>query len=236
VLTDASHDSRPVDPDTGDTDPGDAGNSGSGDSGSGDSGSSTGDGRRARRERNRDAVVEALLQFYREGELAPSTDQIAARAGLSPRSLFRYFDDVDELCRIAIDHQRQRIQHLFVVEIDPSIALPERAARFVDRRVELYEAQSGVGLVARARAPYQPLIAAELRRRREVLRQQLAQVFAPELDSLEPELRDRLVAAADVQCSFEAYRLLLDDQGLDRHSVIAVLTEALVRLVDHPST
>ncbi|CAN5389785.1 hypothetical protein BH23ACT3_BH23ACT3_14390 [soil metagenome] len=194
------------------------------------------DGRRARRQRNREAVVDALLAFYREGELSPSTDQIAARAGLSPRSLFRYFDDVDELCRIAIDHQRDRIQHLVTIDIDPSAALPDRTSTFVHHRVALYEAQSGVGLVARARAPFQPLIADELRRGRALLRQQLAQAFAPELESLGPDLRDRLLAAADVQCSFEAYRLLLDDHGLDRDAIVDVLAGALVRLVGHLPT
>jgi AcrR family transcriptional regulator len=192
------------------------------------------DGRRARRERNRDAVVEALLEFYREGELSPSTEQIATRAGLSPRSLFRYFDDVDELCRIAIDHQRNRIAHLFAVDIDPSMPLPERTSTFVHHRLALYEAQSGVGLVARTRAPFQPLIADELRRGRALLRQQLAQAFAHELESLEVDRRDRLVAAADVQCSFEAYRLLLDDHGLDRDAIADVLAEALTRLFGPP--
>ena len=52
------------------------------------------DGRRARRDRNRVAVVDSLLALYAEGDLNPSTDAIALRAGLSPRSLFRYFDDL----------------------------------------------------------------------------------------------------------------------------------------------
>ena len=42
------------------------------------------DGRQLRRRRNREAVVEALLDLYREGNLRPSTEEIAARSGLSP--------------------------------------------------------------------------------------------------------------------------------------------------------
>ena len=58
-----------------------------------------GDGRRLRRDRNRTAVVDALLDLYGESNLRPSTAEIAERAGLSHRSLFRYFDDFEDLCR-----------------------------------------------------------------------------------------------------------------------------------------
>src|ERR1035438_5413311 len=67
------------------------------------------DGRQLRRRRNRETVVDALLDLYRDGNLRPSTEEIAARSGLSPRSLFRYFDDVDDLTRTAIRHQEHRV-------------------------------------------------------------------------------------------------------------------------------
>ncbi len=196
------------------------------------SGGEATDGRRARRERNREAVVDALLGFYRGGVLQPSTDQIAERAGISARSLFRYFDDVDDLCRVAISHQIRHVGDLFFVDVDADLGLSERAASFVAQRLDLYEAMSWVGVIARTREPFQPLIAAELRQARAILRRQLREVFAAELDVLardDPAEVDRRVAAADVLCSFEAYRLLLDDHGLDRPAIADTLTTALAR-------
>ena len=70
------------------------------------------DGRNQRRDRNRDAVVTALLELYREGQLGPSAEEIAARAGISVRSLFRYFDDVDALVRAAIARQQEHLAPL----------------------------------------------------------------------------------------------------------------------------
>ncbi|HQZ33105.1 MAG TPA: TetR family transcriptional regulator, partial [Ilumatobacteraceae bacterium] len=67
------------------------------------------DGRHARRDRNRLAVVDAMLLLYAAGNLEPSSDEIAERAGLSPRSLFRYFDDLDDLVRVAISRQYERL-------------------------------------------------------------------------------------------------------------------------------
>lgn len=187
------------------------------------------DGRRARRERNRDAVVEALLDFYREGELQPSTEQIAQRAGISARSLFRYFDDVDDLYRVAIAHQIARIGSRFFVDIDPDLDLADRVASFVGQRLELYEAMGWVGVVARSREWFQPLVAEELGRARSLFRTQLRTAFAPELARFDLTDADRRVAAADVLCSFEAYRLLLDDHGLARDEIVAVLTDGLIR-------
>ena len=67
------------------------------------------DGRRLRRALNREAVVDALLDLYSEGNLRPSTDEIAERAGISPRSLFRYFEDSDDLAGEAVSRQLERV-------------------------------------------------------------------------------------------------------------------------------
>jgi AcrR family transcriptional regulator len=51
------------------------------------------DGRRLRRHHNREAVIDALPGLFDNGIYRPSAAEIAERAGLSPRSLFRYVDD-----------------------------------------------------------------------------------------------------------------------------------------------
>jgi AcrR family transcriptional regulator len=197
------------------------------------------DGRRARREKNRDAVVGALLTLYHEGNLDPSSDEIAGRAGLSARSLFRYFDDVDDLCRAAIERQHLRIDSLVDLEFDPSASLAERVRLFVEQRLDLFEANSGVGHVSRLRAPFQPLIAAELSRSRSYLRRQISRLFADELAEMGVARAGSALAAADVLCSFEAHDLLRQDQGLSRARAAGVLIDALTVLFNpaaRPST
>ncbi|MFI0528109.1 MAG: TetR/AcrR family transcriptional regulator, partial [Ilumatobacteraceae bacterium] len=90
------------------------------------------DGRHARRDRNRLAVVDAMLQLYAEGNLDPSSDEIAERAGLSPRSLFRYFDDLDDLVRGAIGRQHERLLPLARLDVSVDSPLAARVARLVD--------------------------------------------------------------------------------------------------------
>ncbi len=171
------------------------------------------DGRRLRRDRNRDAVVDALLELIRSGEMAPSADAVAAHAGLSARSVFRYFDDIDDLCRVAITHQLAAVRPVLRTEISAAGPLDERIAALVDQRVELFEAVGSVGTFARLRAPFQPLVAEQLDAARRLLRDRLRATLRPELDTLDVDAADSIVAAADVLCSFESFRLLREGHG-----------------------
>jgi TetR/AcrR family transcriptional regulator, regulator of autoinduction and epiphytic fitness len=190
------------------------------------------DGRNLRRDRNRDAVVTALLELYREGNLGPSADGIAERAGISVRSLFRYFEDVEGLVRAAIARQQEHLAPLYALDAPPELPLAERVERFVAARVTLLEGMGEVGRVARAVAVRQPLILAELARIRGTLRRQLTGVFAAELAALPAVTRRATVAAADVVTSWEAFDLMHNDQGLRPDEVAAAMRAALLRLLD----
>jgi len=156
------------------------------------------DGRRAGRERNRNAVADALLDLYQEGIISPGAQDVADRSGVSRRSLFRYFDDMDELCRVAIERHSARVSHLFEIEDLGDGPLATRIDRLVWQRAQLFEAIAPVARISRLRAPFQPIIAEELARSAALLRAQLARHFARELNSLGPEARNETLAAADV--------------------------------------
>ncbi|HEX6425172.1 MAG TPA: TetR/AcrR family transcriptional regulator [Acidimicrobiales bacterium] len=189
------------------------------------------DGRNRRRDRNREAVVAALLDLYREGNLGPSADEIADRAGISARSLFRYFDHTEALVRTAIARQQQHLAPLYALDVPAEGSLAERVERFVAARVRLLEGMGEVGRVARAVAARQPLVLAELARIRGVLRRQLVTTFAAELDEPPAGERRSMLAAADVVASWESFDLMRNDQGLTRDEAAAAMAEGLLRLL-----
>lgn len=181
--------------------------------------------------RNRDAVVDALLALFHEGNMAPSSAEIAERAGLSARSLFRYFADVDDLCRAAIERQLGLTRPLLAIPVAVDAPVRARVDALVTQRTRLFETNGPVATVSRLRAPFQPLIADELTRGRAHLRRQIKDLFAPELRAMGSARASATLAAADVLCSFESYRLLRDDQSLSRARAVATLTVALVALI-----
>jgi TetR/AcrR family transcriptional regulator of autoinduction and epiphytic fitness len=191
------------------------------------------DGRQLRRQRNREAVVDALLDLYADGNLRPSTEEIAARSGLSPRSLFRYFEDVDDLTRTAISRIEGRAVSLVPIDAEPRSELAVKVTALVEQRFRLFGAVGNAAAVSRLRSPFQPMLAERLTTNRSFLRHQIEALFAPELvhiGRVDRSSRTQALGAADVMCSFEAYQLLLGDQGLSVAQAQATMGACLVAL------
>lgn len=172
---------------------------------------STFDGRRARRERGRLMVIDALIDLIGEGEGPPTAGQVTARAGISTATLFRYFDTLDDL----VHEATRRFFEVHAERFDiPGLgdgALPGRIERFAFARTDLYSTIAPIARVARLRAPEQAHISATLHEVRVRLAAQIRTHFAPELASLTPAARDDVVAALAVLTSFEAWDQLQAD-------------------------
>ena len=190
-----------------------------------------GDGRRAWRDRNLNAVVDALLDLFGEGHLRPGADEIAARSGVSRRSVFRYFDDLDSLDRVAIERQTARVSHLLEIE-EPGVGtIDERIERLVAQRLRLFEAIFPVARVSRLRAPFEPIVAEELARGRRAFRRQVERQFADELSGLRGGERNAVLGAAEVLCSFEAYELMRVGHGQTARQIGEVMRRGLTGLL-----
>lgn len=187
------------------------------------------DGRRLRREQNRSAVLDALVGLFEEGTYQPSTAEIAERAGISPRSLFRYFDDVNDLNRAAVERHIETHRALFEVEIDPDAPTKTKVDEFVAARVRLHEAVAPAARAARLVEHRRDVVASQLLETRTFMRAQVLRTFARELDGA----RALLLPAVDELCSFEAYDFMRVGHGMSRAKASAALTAALTQLLDH---
>jgi hypothetical protein len=94
--------------------------------------------------------------------------------------------------------------------------------------VRLFEAIAPAARSARVGAHRHPVIAAQMRESRSYLRDQVRQLFAPELRTRNPSV----LPALDALCSFETYELLRFDQGLSRPKAVSALISALTALLD----
>ena len=170
------------------------------------------DGRRARRERNRSAVIDAMLSLLGE-DGSPAVETIAATAGVSVSSVFRYFDSLDDLLRETVHRYFERYDHLFEI---PQIGvgdLPSRIDRFVTARSELYETTAPIARVARRRAAEHARIAETLDGVRHTLSGQARRHFAPELTGRPGAEVDDVIGLVDSLTSFEAWDLLHTAHG-----------------------
>jgi AcrR family transcriptional regulator len=183
------------------------------------------DGRHRRRQENREAVVDALVALWQAGNLAPTTAEVAARAGLSARSLFRYFDDLDDLSRAAVERHLQSAAPLFDVPIGPEAPTAAKIDAIVDARLRLWAAIESSARAGRAVAHRNPVIGAQLRDARRMFRDQVRTLFGPELGG-----RPHLLGPIDVLLSFESRELLLEHRlgaARTRASLVTALTALL---------
>ncbi len=183
------------------------------------------DGRTARRDRNREAVLDAVLELFREDDVTPSPADVAARSGVSTRSVQRYFEDMDALVRAALARHLEKVAHLYVIADLGVGPCDERIERMITGRLRLYEAVAPMVRAAMVRIRSNPVIRERLAVARIQLRDQVAAMFAPELEALGPDEGRGALDAVDALLAFDALDLLRT--GLGRSDAEA--TQALAR-------
>ena len=144
-----------------------------------------GDGRASRAARTRLAVVDALLALNEKGNLRPTAREIAAEAGVSLRSIYVHFDDVESLLvAAAVRHGEHLISLARPVPTEGPI--DRRVAALVANRRTLYEAGSGVRRAALAQEPFSPALQRALEAGRKAGRAEIDNVFAAEIAAAGP--------------------------------------------------
>ncbi len=190
------------------------------------------DGRRARRDRNRLAVLDAVLELFSEGDLVPSPDDVARRSGVSLRSVYRYVADADDLIRSAIDRNQEKVEPLFRIDDLGTGSFPHRLDVFLDTRMRVYEAIAATARASRLAASRSEVIRRQLESGRRAMRTQLERQFAPELDRLDDERRSAVAAAADVLTQVETIDLYRHNRGFSTRQTCGMLQVALRALLD----
>jgi len=193
------------------------------------------DGRTARRDRNRVAALDAVLELFSEGELSPSPEQVASRSGVSLRSVYRYFADRGDLIRAAVDRHLERVQPLFVIDAIGEGTFDQRLEAFVAARMRGYEAIAATARASRLRAPMNDVIREQLDRARRLYRAQLEHQFAPELDALTPTRRRAVLAAADALTQIETielYRVQRGCSNAETHELLVIALQILLEVTD----
>jgi AcrR family transcriptional regulator len=184
------------------------------------------DGRRARRHRSRDLAVDALLDLLNEGVIRPTAQQVAERSGVSLRSIFRIFDDVESLNAAACARQVARVRHLFV-DVPAEGTLDARIDQVVAINGRLYESIAPVRRAALRAAPESEAVQETLARARGWGRAEVERVFAEELDQAGRDV----VAAVELALSFEAWDQLRSAQGLSSARTASSVTRLLRSLL-----
>ncbi|MEU5789818.1 TetR/AcrR family transcriptional regulator [Micromonospora purpureochromogenes] len=187
------------------------------------------DGRSARAERTRTAIVDAHLALIDEGDLRPTGERIAERAGVSLRTLWTNFKDMETLFAATGRRVSER-QESMVRPISPELPLTRRIGEFSTQRARMLEVLAPSARASALREPFSP----QLRRNREGniarVRGEIETVFGPELAHAGPG-REQLLDALTVASTWSAWSMMRDAMGLDVEAARATLTRILGALL-----
>jgi AcrR family transcriptional regulator len=186
------------------------------------------DGRSARAQRTRDSVVDAVLDLVATGQTRPTAREIADAAGISVRSVYVHFDDLDDLFRAAADRHFEQMASL-LPPVDATLDLEARVAASTDQRIQIHERFGAVRRAAEQWAPQSPALADLLRQARLVGRQDIERLFGTELAGRADH--DTTLSAITLLLGAEAWDSLRS-QGLSVGAAREVVVHAVTRMLE----
>jgi AcrR family transcriptional regulator len=183
------------------------------------------DGRLNRSIVTRKKIVDALTALIYEGFLSPTADQVAARADVGLRTVFRHFDDMDSLYR----EISMNLDGLVMPLIHTRLAGPtwrDRLLQTIPLRAGIFDRVAAIHLAAQVHRHESAFLTRNLTEsatmQRELLRGLLPDTVAQ--DAL-------LFDALDVALSIEAWIRLRREQGLSAEAAQAVMHRTVAALI-----
>jgi AcrR family transcriptional regulator len=183
------------------------------------------DGRRVRGHENRRKIIEAMLGLIGEGAISPSAEDVAARAAVGLRTVFRHFDDMDSLYR--------ELSELMGAELMPIATAPlpdgdwrERLTEIVERRARVFERMMPFKAAADVHRHRSAFLRNEHAQLAEMQRTMLRQALPMNLRS-----GGTTFEALDLLTCFDSWRRLRQDQNLSvaqaKKTILAAATALL---------
>lgn len=184
------------------------------------------DGRRQRTDASKRRIALAMLELARAGEIAPSADTVAERAGVGRRTVFRLFSDMEGVYR--------EMHAVMVERISPMFAAPftattwrARVNELIERRARMFEEMRPIKSAGDAHRHRSAFLQNEHRRivklQRDTLLATLPENIGGDFERFE---------ALNLALSFESWRRLREEQRLTIKDAVAVWKRLARALLD----
>lgn len=178
-------------------------------------------------------MVDAAFALLQGGVFPPTAEKVAAEAGVSVASVFRYFGSLEDIQREAQHRFRERYAPLIAVPGDAArYTRGERIARLVDDRLSLYDQAGRVMQVGRLRSLEYEAAAEASTATRAMLADQVRGWLAPELATVTPAAGADLAAVVDGATSLDAWDVAARTHDRTRRQIRRAWIRALEVLCD----
>jgi AcrR family transcriptional regulator len=181
------------------------------------------DGRRRRSQQSRDRIIAAMMALVEEGQISPIAEQVAERAQVGLRSVFRHFNDMDSLFAEMAVRLSRHYQSALAPFVSPDWR--GRLGEAIERRVSIYEVMLPYKRAADAHRHTSPAIQSSHTQTSQLLRNRLKSLLPPHLENDANALE-----TLDFLLSMESWQRLRLDQKLSVAEARAIV-EAQIKAV-----
>ncbi|MEO1554133.1 MAG: TetR/AcrR family transcriptional regulator [Pseudomonadota bacterium] len=166
------------------------------------------DGRRLRSDRSRRAIIEALFELMREGEMRPTAVDVAERAKVGLRTVFRHFEDMESIFEEMTDELKSVVMPRVLAPLEAT-TWREQLLEMTDRNAEVYEDVFPMQVALVIRRFQSEFLSRQYQSEVELLRSSLKSILPKRI------VQDRTrFAAIEVNLTFATWRRLREDQNL----------------------
>jgi TetR/AcrR family transcriptional regulator of autoinduction and epiphytic fitness len=186
------------------------------------------DGRTERANRTKGRIVAATVELIESGDSAPTSRRIAERAGVSERTIFQHFPDLETLHAAIAGHHIAAVarEHRLVSHALP---LPARVREFARQRGRILEGMTALRRVALRYEAGSPALQQSRLRWTALAKSELIRTFGSELASAgDPKAT---LSAAQAVTGWAYWDELRTAEGLHPNAASRTMATALLRIL-----
>ena len=185
-----------------------------------------GDGRFARSQKTKDAIVKALLKLLRNTPF-PTAEQVAKESKIGLRTVYRQFKDMESIYLSLHEECMHSLGQMFDSDVDLEKSFKERVNFAISERLTIYEEYETLFIATISNSARLPTLVNQVAESYQIMRERFIEIV-PEIKNLSTIKSDLLFARITFPPWFSLRKLLKHDQKI----IIDELSDDLVKYIE----
>ena len=170
------------------------------------------DGRFARSQKTKDAIVKALLKLLRNTPF-PTAEQVAKESKIGLRTVYRQFKDMESIYLSLHEECTHSLSQMFNSDVDLDKPFKERLIFAISERLTIYEKYETLFIATISNAARLPILVNQVAESYQIMRERFIKIV-PEIKNLSGIKSDLLFTRITFPPWFSLRKLLKHDQKI----------------------
>ena len=185
----------------------------------------TGDGRFARSQKTKDAIVRALLKLLRNTPF-PTAEQVAKESKIGLRTVYRQFKDMESIYLSLHEECMHSLSQMFNSDVDLDRSFEERVSIAISERFAIYDEYETLFIATISNSARLPTLVNQVAESYQFMRERFIKIV-PEIENLSTIKSDLLFTRILFPSWFSLRKVLKHDQKI----IIDELSDDLMKYI-----